>query len=200
MGFSASHGIVQAKINANGTVVLLERDNPVVCKGQGILLKQKYFKITGTVLRILHIESIKTGFYQIGGVLLFGFIFVKYIELPCLNHGRVYHFFYGNLIFDFLFVFIWFLLPILLILLAQRFPSAPTVTFNSETQKAYWLCAKNKLELPFDKITFEKKLFMPKNGMSSNAVIVSAISKTPFSNADKPLEHEDQVRTNLFEH
>jgi hypothetical protein len=72
-------------------------------------------------------------------------------------------------------------------------PPAPKVHFDRDSNTVHWQVGEKKLEIPYVKIAFEKRMFTLKNGMASYSVMVRAISNTPFSNADKPLEREDQV-------
>lgn len=146
------------------------------------------------MLAVLHIESVRSGFYTIAIVLFLIFISMMLMTILFAVIDRKSLFSNTDMIFgNIVIVFIGLVLPAIISIYAHRFPSAPRVQFNCETQTVTWQSGPNELEISYDKIAFEKKMFLVKTGTASHSVLIRAISTTPFSTADKPEEDARQL-------
>lgn len=164
-------------------------------------MKQKYFTIAGNSLKVLHLESIRIMFYQIGGGLflaVFGTQIIRTV-FNLIDHENI---FCGSIYilqgFDlsniFFFIFIWILgvvLPVISLILSRRFPPAPDVVFHSDTQIATWKSGNNHLEIPFPKIHFATSRLLSKSGISTVMVSVFAIDDKPFFEGETPSQNPD---------
>lgn len=154
-------------------------------------MRNKNLILSGNTLRIVRLESIRTGFYQFSGILLLVFVTINLIEvvvrivkkLPVIE----VLFLWKSPIFTIIFL----LIPIISLILARRFPPAPVVTFHNDTQKVSWKSGANQLDLPFDSLHFATSRLLSKSGLSTVMVTIFSITDRPFFEGEQPSQDSD---------
>jgi hypothetical protein len=148
-------------------------------------MKQNYFKISGKELKVLHLESVRTGLYQIamgGLIILIAMIFLNIIA--CIVNKTSLNTIL-QLFKDVVLIIVCILIPLAALILARRFPPAPVVTFHSDTQTVKWRCQSLRLEVPFTGIVFTQTRMPSKSGISNVFVLVTAVGDKPFFPGDQ---------------
>lgn len=160
-------------------------------------MKQEYFAKGENTLKILHQESIRKMFYQVSIALYFVFIGIVFLAVggslltrQSLLEGLAIKTF-SEFFVAFFSLFIGVILPTASLILAQRFPPAPTVTFHNDIQAVLWKSGNNQLQLPFPTIHFATSRLLSKSGISTVMVTIFAVDDKPFFEGETPSQNPD---------
>jgi hypothetical protein len=151
-----------------------------------IRVKNRYFEISEGVLNVLDNVSPRDTLYGTAKVLLMFYaavIVVLLVTFLLKTLSLAMVFFYLKSPIS---IFLFNIIPLILLIIAPRFPPAAKVSFHYGTRTVKWSLQEYSLEVPFEKIHFRTDRILSKTGGSSIGVAVNAIDTKPLFPNDPP--------------